>query len=148
MVRKFNPPRGAGAVSLAHQDIELRSRFPGFASRGSPGRALWVGTLQPTEISSEFRVRVAYRIGDVPRVFVVPQVVDGAPHVYWKDDGRLCLYYPKDGGWRRDMIIAETIIPWTALWLRYYELWLDTGKWLGPSPHGDAVKERERRDGN
>lgn len=33
------------------------------------------------------------------------------------------------------MLIAKTILPWTALWLYYYELWLDTGKWLGPSSH-------------
>jgi hypothetical protein len=33
------------------------------------------------------------------------------------------------------MLIATTILPWTALWLYYYELWLDTGKWLGPSSH-------------
>lgn len=148
MGRRQSFPRGTGVVSLAHQDIELRRRFPTFTSRCAPGRGLWVGTLQPTELSQEFHIRVAYRVGDVPRAFVVPQVVAGAPHVYWKDDGRLCLYYPKDGGWRRDMIIAETIVPWTALWLRYYELWLDTGRWLGPSPHGDAVKERERRDDN
>jgi hypothetical protein len=141
-------PHAAPVVSLAHQNVEIRRRFPGFTNRGVPGRAHWVGALQPTELSSRFEVRIRYRLGDVPRVFVIPQITMGAPHVYWAQDGRLCLYYPKDGGWRRDMIIAETIIPWTALWLRYYELWLDTGKWLGPSPHGDAVKDRERLDGN
>ena len=34
-----------------------------------------------------------------------------------------------------DQLIANTIIPWTGSWLFFYELWLDTGKWLGPSSH-------------
>jgi hypothetical protein len=38
------------------------------------------------------------------------------------------------------MLIATTLIPWTALWLYYYELWLDTGKWLGPSSHASDSK--------
>lgn len=31
---------------------------------------------------------------------------------------------------RKDLI-SDTIIPWVADWLLYYELWLATGEWLG-----------------
>ena len=29
------------------------------------------------------------------------------------------------------MSIADTIVPWTAEWLVYYEIWLMTGEWYG-----------------
>ena len=29
------------------------------------------------------------------------------------------------------MFLSETIIPWAIEWLKYYELWRITGKWLG-----------------
>jgi hypothetical protein len=62
-----------------------------------------------------------------------PQVQPDAPHRY--PDGSLCLYWFKDWRWGPKSLIHETILPWAALWLFYYELWLDTGKWLGPSSH-------------
>ena len=57
-------------------------------------------------------------------------------------DGSLCLYWPHEWWWRSDCIIAETIIPWTASWLYFYELWLDTGEWLGPSSHSAPKREQ------
>lgn len=33
------------------------------------------------------------------------------------------------------MRIANTILPWTSLWLYYYEIWLGTGKWEGGGDH-------------
>ena len=38
-------------------------------------------------------------------------------------------------------MIADTILPWAALWLVFYELWCDTGRWLGPSSHDQRPKE-------
>lgn len=38
-------------------------------------------------------------------------------------------------------MIAETIVPWTALWLLYYELWLETDEWLGPEAPHQAKKQ-------
>ncbi len=72
---------------------------------------------------------------------VRPQLVKGAPHLY--ADGSLCLYWPKEWQWAAHEAIAETLLPWAALWLYYYELWLDAGEWLGPSSH-ISPKEPER----
>lgn len=72
-----------------------------------------------------------------------PALAPDAPHVY--RGGELCLYWPKEWRWYGDELIAETIVPWTASWLFYYELWLDTGKWLGPSSHPDAGSKMEDR---
>ena len=42
------------------------------------------------------------------------------------------------------MKIHETIIPWTAEWLVFYELWQLTGEWYGAaSPHGTNGKKQQ-----
>lgn len=121
-------------VNLGLQNLHVQHRFPGFVYRRECGAAAWRGTLQPRQFSQRYRVLVRYKLSSYPTVKIVsPALAAKAPHL-WKD-GSLCLYYPKEKPWQKDMLIAKTIIPWTALWLYYYELWLDTGKWLGPSSH-------------
>ncbi len=39
--------------------------------------------------------------------------------------------------------IDDTIIPWTAEWLVFYELWKDTGTWQGAeAPHEDDEMDK------
>ena len=121
-------------VNLAIQSCHLLCRFPGFTYRRERGAGVWRGTLQPRQLSQKYRVIVRYKLSFNPSVQVIsPTLFSKAPHLW--SDGTLCLFYPKENPWRQDMLIATTILPWTALWLYYYELWLDTGKWLGPSSH-------------
>lgn len=129
--RNFIRPR---AVDFGVQGLHIQHRFPNFTYRRQNGRGLWIGTLQPRPTSPAYRIKIEYRHGKPPDVRVMwPPLAPGAPHLY--RDGSLCLYWPKEWWWRPDQLIAETIVPWTASWLYYYELWLDTGKWLGPSSH-------------
>lgn len=95
----------------------------------------WIGTLQPTETSPLYQVRITYSPPKPPKVIIIdPPPRTDAPHRY--ADGSLCLYFPKDGSWTPYHFIADTIVPWTALWLYCYQLWCDTGKWFGPeAPH-------------
>ncbi len=110
--------------------------WPTFRRSGDARRSTWRGILQPTEVSRQYEVAVSYRLGLIPEVRVQkPKLPPKAPHTY--TDGTLCLYYPSDWQWHGQRIIAHTIIPWTADWLFYYELWLDTGEWHGPEvSHG------------
>lgn len=98
---------------------------------------IWRGELQPREMSPVYTVRISYRpgVGMTPKVKVLtPEIAKNAPHTY--PGGHLCLYWPKDMNWTERMFLADTIVPWTAEWLAFYELWEETGKWLGPeSPH-------------
>jgi hypothetical protein len=105
----------------------------------NPAEKIWIGTLHPTEESPVYTVKIAYRERGVPTVWVVsPPLKPDAPHTYGAEGG-LCLYTPSEWNWQGDRVIAETIIPWTVSWLRFYELWLDTGKWLGPeTPHSSS----------
>jgi hypothetical protein len=67
----------------------------------------------------------------------------GAIHIY--RDGHLCLYHPKSQPWSGNKNIHETIIPWTAEWLIFYELYLSEGRWLGPEiSHGDLEFAEQR----
>lgn len=57
------------------------------------------------------------------------------------EHGALCLYEPRETPWRSSDNLHEKIIPWTAEWLVFYELFLIYGKWLGPeAPHGASRK--------
>lgn len=73
------------------------------------------------------------------RVFILSpnlsKLPDGTsvPHTYGKNEP--CLYLPKSGQWHSGKFIATTIIPWTSLWLFYYETWQLTGEWLGEGIH-------------
>lgn len=121
-------------INLALQDRHIKHSFPQFVCTSGHGSVVWRGSLQPTQLASVYDVEVCYKLKDVPKVRVLrPILRPNAPHLY--ADGTLCLFWPQEWLWRSDRIIAETIIPWTALWLAYYELWLDTGQWLGPSSH-------------
>lgn len=136
-------------VSFELQNLQIQQRFPGnfLYKRERNGKiATWQGRLQPTELSPAYLVEVRYKIWETPQVRVLwPDLVPGALHLY--PDGRLCLFWPKEWRWRRDQLIAETILPWTSLWLRFYELWLDTGTWLGPSSSHTGPKT-ETQDTN
>lgn len=132
---KRKPKRPSGRViSLAWQNWHIKQHFPSFTYRSGPGFAIWQGTLQPRLSSPVYQIEISYRGNKIPKVKVVsPPLTDGCEHLY--KDGYLCLYWPKEWRWGPDRIIAKTILPWTASWLYYYELWLDTGEWHGPSSH-------------
>ena len=71
---------------------------------------------------------------------------DRIPHMYRQE--RLCLYLPNNGEWAPSKPIATTIVPWTAVWLYYYEVWRATGEWLGggEEPGESVTYYRERFD--
>jgi hypothetical protein len=73
---------------------------------------------------------------------VAPELHKRAEHRF--TDNSLCLYWGRRNDWTPDMALRDTIIPWTAEWLFYYELWLETGRWLGSSSH-DAPAERPKQ---
>jgi len=131
---KFEYSQLRPIANLALQSLHILHRFPEFTYRRERGAGVWRGSLQPSSLSQKYRVAISYDLHACPSVKIIaPTLPPKAPHRW--SDGSLCLFYPKESPWKRDMLIATTILPWAALWLYYYELWLDTGKWLGPSSH-------------
>ena len=99
-------------------------------------KMIWQGTLHPTFFCNQYLVEVRYILGQRPNVFVLkPELIQTReiPHVF--EDGSLCLFRYKYYQWDSSLLISDTIIPWTCLWLYYYEQWLVTGKWYGGGEH-------------
>lgn len=127
---------GAQPIPLGLQIADMAVRFPGLCFHRR--QRSWYGDLQPTPESPQYRVRISYRLPLSPKVWVRhPEIHPDAKHRY--ADSSLCLYDPRVGEWHPDLFLSQTIVPWTAEWLFYYEAWLlDTQKrWFGPeAPHG------------
>lgn len=112
--------------------LALRRQWP-TAEVATPATGLvCLIDLQPTPVSPVYRVRIDHHAGSSPHVRVLSPALDAGerdvlPHVY--RDGTLCLY--STGDWNNGMYLADTIVPWTAEWLYFYELWRATGVWHG-----------------
>ena len=97
--------------------------------------------LRPTNYSKEYTVKLIAKTGGTSvNVFVIKPRIERIeqgkiiPHLY--SDGSLCLYYPKNKERKYNDLWSETLIPWTSLWLFYYEIWQETGSWEGGGIHG------------
>jgi len=119
----------------AQQNMLVQYRFPQFKFSWQNGFGIWRGTLQPREISPVYNILIKYKIGYTPKVWVLqPEPGVNVPHRF--SDKSLCLFWYKEWEWSPNQEISSTIIPWAALWLFYYEIWLDTGEWIAKSaPH-------------
>ena len=113
------------------------------------GRLTWDFEARPTALSRVYGGRVIYRQDATPHVLVFrPDLVDLAggrklPHVYQERPTRLCLYLPRAKEWNGSMSLSETIVPWTILWLFYFEEWLMSDDWKGGGVHPRVSRERE-----
>lgn len=143
-------------LPVVEQDREIQRLFPGFRLTGDLGLwAVWEGTLTP--VRKAYKVRVTY----FPRIFfpdfqianprisvIVDDPVIGLdprgtgelpPHIYPNvsrpEFPRLCLFDPATDEWDGEKLIAETILPWTARWLFFFEGWMATGEWFGGGRH-------------
>lgn len=143
MTRRKFKPRIQGQENPRRQIVEMKRLFPQFAFRMKRGDLIWSGTLHPTPESQEYSVRIVHIPGITPRVFVDdPDIHPRAPHRY--REGNLCLFWSKEWKWHRKESLAETLVPWAAMWLYYYEIWQFCGEWMGPSsPHGEFPKQAD-----
>lgn len=132
----------ARSLTAAQQFLNLRVN-PICAGAGTlhAGRLVWRYIASPTPLSRSYAVRIDYHQGDIPNVFIEePDLIALAngrrlPHVYEQKPTRLCLYLPRAREWANGMRIDQTIVPWTALWLFYFEEWLTSDDWKGGGEH-------------
>lgn len=133
------------AVNLTRQLVAITAVLPDANCTVRGGELTCTVRLRPSPASQTYTVRLAYRHGRRPKVTVTDPPLElqyGAkalPHVYPGDE--LCLYFP--GEWNHHMLLAATILPWTAEWLLHYELWLVIGYWAGGGhthATGDAIR--------
>jgi len=115
------------------------------------GRLRFDFSVKPHSFAREYCCRLELRIdGKKPDASVLrPDLQELAgrkppPHIYDYAKGRtkLCLFMPGSGEWTRQCWLADTMLPWTAEWLRFYEIWLDTGEWEGGGEHPGEPRRR------
>jgi hypothetical protein len=142
--RSYCPPE---PIPLGAQIMRMRMAHPSLRlAAWRAGRARWTGTLRPTDASFTYAIRIECRLGTRPRVYVtapalVSRLEAEIPHLH--RDGSLCLHLPDE--FNPTMLVAETIVPWAALWLYHYEVWHATGEWLGGGAHPRLPGRRSHR---
>jgi hypothetical protein len=119
-----------------------------------PGELRWSYEARPTSFSRSYELELRYRQGGRPRTFVrnpdLTALAQGQrlPHVYSEDPVELCLYLPRAREWAPWMPLDSSVVPWSALWLYYFEDWLATGDWQGGGMHpGDFSRRALAREG-
>ena len=111
------------------------------------GKLLWEFGARPTALGRIYDMRLTYERGDFPKVCAqnpdLNALADGRflPHVYSARPVQLCVYHPKYLEWAPTQSFTETIVPWTYLWLAYYEDWLVTDEWKGGGKHPGEIDE-------
>lgn len=142
---RFDRPR---PLTAAQQYALLRSNAACEGEGKVRGNVLtWRFPVSPSLLSWQYAARIEYHQGKSPSVYVddpnLLALADGRrlPHVYEHSPPRLCLYLPNSGEWGAWMRLDQTFVPWTALWLFYFEAWLMSGQWSGGGMH-PRVRER------
>lgn len=137
--------RRAARVELYVQQARMEARYPGFSAqlvglRKEQPKLILKGRVQPTEMTAEYAIRIEYDGATRPRVFVVDPMLrprqedEKIPHTWGPNEP--CLYYR--GDWKVGVPISDSIIPWTMLWLSFYEAWRVTGQWQGGGVEHEA----------
>ena len=131
-------PRRPRVLTPAQQFVNLKSN-PLTRGDGTlwAGRLTWHFEARPSPISRGYAMRLHYAVGNTPDMFVdEPDLVKLAggrdlPHVYSQQPTRLCLFLPGTPEWTASMLLDRTVVPWSVLWLWYFEDWLSIGEWRG-----------------
>lgn len=131
-------------LNLATQGEILKRLFPASNLHISYSCLIWTADITPSPLSQIYTIQLRYKLGESPQIHVLkPELVapEGKrlPHTY--PGKRLCLYLPRTGEWRGDMLLSQTIVPWISEWLLHYEIWLVTGKWYGGGIHPNIKRE-------
>jgi len=144
-------PTRRNRLSLPQQYLFLR-RSKTIVGEGvlGPRRLEWRFRARPTPLSRSYQITLVLERDGTPDVRVVDpdlRLLAGGrdlPHIY-HDPERLCLYLPGAGQWDASKRLDLTIIPWTHLWLIYFEEWLASDDWKGGGKHPG---EEDADDGN
>ena len=131
--------------SIAEQVSSMRCKYPHYTTNfTSHSRMKVTGVLQPTSRSVVYQFVLKYGLADSPKIKIVLPTLqkndkgEEVPHLYPGEN--LCLYHPQYCDFSRTDFLYNTIIPWTSLWLFYYEVWYMTGEWLGGGEHPVKLK--------
>lgn len=108
----------------------------------------WEFEASPSEFSKKYRVLIIYHSDNYsPSVYVLDKDIwqisksKQIPHLYDFKKIKLCLYYPDYNEWSSKMLLCNTIVAWSYLWLYFYEEWLYTNDWKGGGIHPESKND-------
>jgi len=121
----------------------MKVRFPQFtAKRQGFADIIFTGDLLVRAGFPVYTVWIHYQ-GDLRPIVKIlkPALVENPPH-FFKSSNSLCLYKSTNYTWSKRKLIATDILPWTAAWIFFYEVWLQTGIWYGPEAAHDIDESK------
>jgi hypothetical protein len=129
-------------LTAAQQFLNLRAS-PISSGHGTlrAGRLTWRYVASPSPLSRKYSMRLQFAHGGVPEAYVdAPDLQSLAgdrtiPHLYCRKLFKLCLYLPRTYEWQPQMRLDQTVVPWSVLWLFYFEEWLLSDDWKGGGMH-------------
>ncbi len=123
----------------------MNLRWPNFEIvQQSRDKIAWGGTLRGFQ--KVYKIGIYWSLDgacDRPYVWLVNPTLkprdegtfEDIPHLMFDNENPehsgLCLFDPDGKEWTSNLLIADTTVPWTADWLRYYEFWHFDGIWRG-----------------
>lgn len=131
--------------SLVLQKFRIRRQFPSLSVRVRGDRLLCVGSVCPVESGCRYRFELTYRYGSAPEVRILRPHIEPSPDIHMYKDGTLCLYYWHEQPWKTSHQLHDTLLPWIAEWVLFYEGYQLTGRWLGPEAEHGTAKMPQRR---
>jgi hypothetical protein len=151
MANKTKYFRSKKPIPIGLQAALLKQMFHDSRVVSISGSSLrWEGDMLPSALSERYKVRMDYQLSKRPEVRVLSPELRSLdrrrpPHLF--AEGTLCLFRYKYEEWDSSMPLAETVIPWTSLWLFHYETWLATGRWPGSNQeHPAENREKGKKD--
>lgn len=140
-------------LTAAHQLFHLRrSEISQGEGTIRGGRLIWRFDVRPMPLSRCYRVHIDLQQGFPPEVVVIDPdlrlLADGRrlPHVYSEEPVQLCLYLPRTNEWAPSDRLDLTVVPWTYLWLFYFEEWLHSDEWKGGGEHPEPGNRLPRHE--
>lgn len=122
--------------AVFHREKHLvERRYPAFRCQLLRNSLRCRGEVASPSGKGTYRVRIDYRPGQPPSVFILNPDIEYRHHAlthFYPADNSLCLYYPGDLHWGSRHHLHDKTIPWLAEWLVFYELYQITGRWEGP----------------
>jgi hypothetical protein len=137
---RYTPP----PISPAAQLVNLRGQNPQGIGSVKNGRLTWQFDARPVPVNRRYRLKLDYALPRPPQIFIIdpnPHTLAAGrtiPHLYDQARAQLCLYLPKTGEWHDRRFLSETFVPWSVLWLLYFEDWLVSDEWNGGGVHVGA----------
>lgn len=136
-------------IPIAVQVGALRKKYPnGCVTEMTGDHLIWKWKLRPSPLSPEYVIKMVYKYKKDPDVYVLEPkpllLAEGKislPHVYSTPKQHICLYFRRGEEWTADKLLSETVVPWIAEWLCFYEIWQYTGKWQGGGIHNGKIEE-------